>query len=231
MGTLPWVTRPVPLSPIDAFRGYKIGLLSPRSYQVSHPFSFTFFTTHSRLAMLFSTILLTLSVTLAFASPLDSRAAPDNTVRINSASSYCMIMPRKAHTNIGDSESTGQMQSYCSASGKTDPSQGNLPNDFWTKVTYKKGRNNGDWVQLTGRIRKGSTSQLNDNDGGGQYDSSGGAGGAGNPRGSKCAGYNHYVEIVEPNVSRACIRCCQDTRDCRLDRDTAGCPAVIPGEY
>ncbi|CUA66957.1 hypothetical protein RSOLAG22IIIB_02865 [Rhizoctonia solani] len=180
--------------------------------------------------MLLSAVFLTLSASLALASPLSPRAAPDNTVRIDSASKYCMIMPRKAHTDIGTSESEGQMQSYCSASARTDESQGLLPNDFWTKVTYKKGKGKGDWVQLTGRIKKGF-SQLNDNDGGGQYDSTGGAGAAGNPRGSKCIGYKHYVEIVEPDVSRACIRCCQEYSDCPLNKDTAGCPAVIPGTY
>ncbi|KEP52901.1 allergen protein [Rhizoctonia solani 123E] len=152
--------------------------------------------------MLLSAVFMTLSATLAFASPLEPRAAPDNTVLVESTSKYCMIMPRIAHTNIGDSESEGQMQSYCSASARYDNSQGKLPNNFWKKVTYKKGRGKGDWVQLTGCINKGF-SQLNDNDGGGQYDSTGGAGSAGNPRGSKCQNYNHYVEIVEPDVGRA----------------------------
>lgn len=94
-------------------------------------------------------------------------------------------------------------------------------------------------------------SQLNNDDGGGQYDSSGGAGGRGNPAGSVCSGYvqfsvaemklaltvpfndryAHYVQIIEPDVSRACIRCCQHTKDCPTNKDTAGCPAVIPGTY
>ncbi|KAF8678750.1 hypothetical protein RHS04_05132 [Rhizoctonia solani] len=180
--------------------------------------------------MLFSTALLAASAALAFASPLEPRAAPDNTVLIESASNYCLIMPRHAHTNIGDSESEGQMQSYCSTSAHSHDSQGYLPDDFWRKVTYKKGKGKGDWVQLTGCIKKGF-SQLNDNDGGGQYDSSGGDGGTGNPRGSKCKNYNHYVEIVEPDVGRACIRCCKEYSDCPLDKDTAGCPAVVPGTY
>jgi hypothetical protein len=47
---------------------------------------------------------------------------------------------------------------------------------------------------VTGCITK-SFSQLNPKDGGGQYDSSGGAGGKGNPKGSVCTGYNHYVEV------------------------------------
>ncbi|KAB5592792.1 putative effector protein [Ceratobasidium theobromae] len=177
--------------------------------------------------MLFSVALLALSAALGLASPLDPRAAPDNTVLIRSATEYCMIMPRQPHTDIGQSESEGQMRSYCSASARSSNSQGLFPNNFWRKVTYKKTAN---YVQLTGCINKGF-SQLNDNDGGGQYDSSGGAGSQGNPRGSKCEGYNHYVELVEPDVGRACIRCCQNPSDCPLTMDTAGCPAVISGTY
>ncbi|CAE6428632.1 unnamed protein product [Rhizoctonia solani] len=182
--------------------------------------------------MRLSSALLVLSATLALASPLQPRAAPDNTVLIESATKYCMVMPRKAHTDIGDSETPGGMRVYCSASARTDNSQGLFPDSFWKKVTYKSGtgKKGKKYVQLTGRINKGF-SQLNDNDGGGQYDSSGGAGGKGNPQGSVCKGYAHYVQLVEPDVSRACIRCCQDYDDCPLDKDTAGCPSVIPGTY
>jgi hypothetical protein len=41
---------------------------------------------------------------------------------------------------------------------------------------------------VTGCIRPELLSRLNPNDGGGQYDSSGGAGGLGNPQGSVCLG-------------------------------------------
>ncbi|QRW25280.1 hypothetical protein RhiXN_07229 [Rhizoctonia solani] len=175
--------------------------------------------------MRLSSSLLILSATLALASPLQPRAAPDNTVLIQSTTKCC-------HTDIGESEKPGGMRVYCSASARTDNSQGLFPTTSGKKVTYKTGtgKKGKKYVQLTGRINKGF-SQLNDNDGGGQYDSSGGAGGKGNPQGSVCTGYKHYVQLVEPNDGRACIRCCQDYNDCPLDKDTAGCPAVIPGTY
>ncbi|KAH8810506.1 hypothetical protein DL96DRAFT_1627380 [Flagelloscypha sp. PMI_526] len=147
-----------------------------------------------------------------------------------------MIMPRKAHTNIGDSEHPGGMQTWCSSSGRFDPSkQGKLPDNFWKtgKVALKvgKGKKGGRIAQLTGCINSASVSQLNPRDGGGQYDSSGGAGGRGNPQGSACLGYKHYVELVEPSDSRACIRCCDDPVDCPTNKDTSGCPSVISGNY
>jgi hypothetical protein len=88
-----------------------------------------------------------------------------------------------------------------------------------------------DYPPVTGCIRPGTLDRLNPGDAGGQYDSSGGAGGQGNPQGSACIGYNHYVELVEPSDSRACIKCCDDPVDCPTNMDTSGCPAVIPGNY
>ncbi|KAG8720083.1 hypothetical protein FRC09_010126 [Ceratobasidium sp. 395] len=144
--------------------------------------------------MLFSSVFVALSAaSLAFASPLESRAAPDYTVKVASASSFCLILPRKAGQTIGDSESSrGQMQSFCTSSGKTSSSQGSLPSNFAKKATYKtgKGKNGKPYVQVTGTMNSG-WKQLNWNDGGGQYDSNGGAGGKGNPSGSVCSGYAH----------------------------------------
>ena len=84
---------------------------------------------------------------------------------------------------------------------------------------------------VTGCIRSDKLDRLNPSDAGGQYDSSGGVSGMGNPQGSICLGYNHYVELVEPRGPRACIKCCDDPNDCPTNKDTQGCPTVIPGNY
>lgn len=176
------------------------------------------------------------STVLASHSRLDvvhPRAADDNIVVITSETSFCMIMPRGAHTDVGASEYPGGMQTYCSAKGHYSPQQGRLPEDFWRTVQFRSGsgKNGKKYTQLTGCIRPEHVSQLNAGDSGGQYDSSGGARGRGNPEGSVCLGYNHYVELVEPAGPRACIRCCDDAADCPTNKDTAGCPNVIPGDY
>ncbi|KAF4613848.1 hypothetical protein D9613_008078 [Agrocybe pediades] len=164
---------------------------------------------------------------------LQSRQAVDNIVYVTDANNFCMIMPRDPHTNIGDSEHPGGMKTYCSPSGRYSPDQGQLPSDFWSNVEFKTGTSSrgARFAQLTGCIRPEKLSRLNPNDGGGQYDSSGGAGGLGNPQGSKCLGYKHYVELVEPADKRACIKCCDNFDDCPLNKDTAGCPNVIQGNY
>ncbi|KAF7331420.1 Allergen protein [Mycena kentingensis (nom. inval.)] len=182
-------------------------------------------------------ILSSLSATLAtpaVVQNLEARASDDNIVYVTSAEKFCMIMPRDPHTNIGDSEHTGGMKTYCSPAGRyNNPLQGQLPADFWSNVAFKTGNGPSGqrYAQLTGCIRPEKLSRLNPDDGGGQYDSSGGAGGRGNPEGSVCLGYKHYVELVEPSDKRACIKCCDDPADCPLDKDTQGCPAVIKGNY
>ncbi|KAJ6461068.1 hypothetical protein C8R45DRAFT_538139 [Mycena sanguinolenta] len=205
-----------------------------------------------KLLLLLSALLATLS------SPagLQRRAAANNTVYVTSTDKFCMIMPRAPHTNIGDSEHPGGMQSYCSHAGKYDSSQGELPANFWKNVAFKSGtgKKGGRYAQLTGCIRPALLDRLNPNDSGGQYVSSGGAGGKGNPQGSVCLGrvsnslpqirlflchncdlcisrYKHYVELVEPAGPRACIKCCDDPADCPTNKDTQGCPVVIPGNY
>ncbi|KAF8150956.1 hypothetical protein B0H34DRAFT_158271 [Crassisporium funariophilum] len=188
------------------------------------------------------------------ANELGARQKPDNIVIVNDANNFCMIMPRYAHTNIGDSEYTGGMKTYCSPAAHSSPDQGQLPPDFWSNVEFRSGisSRNARYAQLTGCIRPETLDRLNTNDGGGQYDSSGGAGGAGNPAGSKCSGcvlcilsefeknfimiafllsYKHYVELVEPGDKRACIKCCDNYDDCPLHLDTSGCPKVIKGNY
>ncbi|CAE7200248.1 unnamed protein product [Rhizoctonia solani] len=168
---------------------------------------------------------------------LEARAAPDNTVYVTDANKYCIIVPRDAHTNIGDSEHPGGMKTYCSANGRYDNSQGKLPDNFWSNIAFKSGTSSrgARYAQLTGCIRPETLSRLNPDDGGGQYDSSGGDGGQGNPQGSVCLGYNHYVELIEPADRRACIKCCDNFDDCPLDKgkywNTSGCPAVVPGNY
>jgi len=170
---------------------------------------------------------------LSVVQSLTARQPPDNIVMINASDSYCMIMPRNPHTNIGDSETPGGMQTFCSQAARTSGQQGLLPSNFWSNVELQIGISSSGarFVQLTGCIRSARLDRLNPGDGGGQYDSSGGDGGQGNPAGSSCTGYSHYVELVEPANNRACIKCCNNFNDCPLDRDTSGCPAVIQGNY
>ncbi|KAG7090001.1 hypothetical protein E1B28_011623 [Marasmius oreades] len=180
-----------------------------------------------------------LSVVTAIPSPLahihhHRQENPDNIVKLESADNYCMIMPKNPHANIGDSESPGGMMTYCSATARWDDSQGTIPGGFWKISDYQSGSSpdtGARFAQLTGCIDSGMVDRLNPDDLGGQYDSSGGKKGEGNPANSVCLGYKHYIELIEPESGRACLKCCDDPDDCPLKRDTSGCPVVIPGNY
>ena len=111
-----------------------------------------------------------------------------------------------------------------------------MPAKFFTSgpfVSKARGKSGGRQVQLTGCINASAvrpqappspclvavltscaqSPRLQPNDGGGQYDSApGGLDGKGNPAGSVCLGYNHYVQIVEPDANRICIRCVGEPR-------------------
>ncbi|CAE6408999.1 unnamed protein product [Rhizoctonia solani] len=171
-------------------------------------------------SLLFSLAALAIGALAAPSSnQLTTRAAADNTVYVTDANTYCMIMPRYDNTNIGDSEYPGGTQTFCSSNGQYDSSQGVIPNNFWSNIDFESGTSSrgARYAQLTGCIRPETLSRLNPDDGGGQYDSSGGDGGQGNPQGSVCLGYNHYVELVEPAENRACIKCCDNYDDCPLN--------------
>ncbi|KAH8831852.1 hypothetical protein DL96DRAFT_1589202 [Flagelloscypha sp. PMI_526] len=159
---------------------------------------------------------------------LEARVANDNIVYVTDKDTFCMMMPRDPKTSIGGSEHPGGMKTYCSPKGRYDfPRQGQLPGDFWRKVEFKKDNTAGKrTVQLTGCIRPEKLSRLKTNDDGGQYSSF-----PGQPVGSKCLGYDHYVELVEPAQKRACIKCCDRLSDCPTNKPTQGCEAVIPGNY
>ncbi|KAG8910936.1 hypothetical protein FRC01_006033 [Tulasnella sp. 417] len=179
-----------------------------------------------------TTLAIVASLLASTATARPTRRAPsaDNLVLINSESDYCMVFPKFPGTDIGASEYPGGTQTFCT--NPTDPSlQGTIPEGFFRNVAYEERTGAGRWVQLTGCINPGLIDRLNPADAGGQYDSNGGDGGAGNPAGSQCEGFNSYVELIEPAGPRACIRCCMDPADCPLTMDTSGCHAVIPGNY
>ncbi|KAJ8072035.1 hypothetical protein PM082_015593 [Marasmius tenuissimus] len=193
----------------------------------------------SSLSVITLTIMMMKTILSAVAFPSHGalprkRATSDNMVSLASRDSYCMIMPRTLHTDIGDSEHPGGMTTYCSKNARFADTQGTIPDGFWIAVDFQMGvsdRTGGRFAQMTGCINPGVLDRLNPGDGGGQYDSSGGRGGRGNPRDSVCDGYQHYVQLLEPAASRACIKCCDNLDDCPTKMDRAGCVAVIPGNY
>ncbi|KAF8915765.1 hypothetical protein CPB85DRAFT_401766 [Mucidula mucida] len=99
------------------------------------------------------------------------------------------------------------MQTYCSPHGHTDSKQGYLPADFWKEgqVALKSGtgKNGKRYTQLTGCINSSKLDRLIPSDAGGQYDSSGGYMGQGNPQGSTTTTLSSSSREARERVSGA----------------------------
>ncbi|KAG0295991.1 hypothetical protein BGZ96_010412 [Linnemannia gamsii] len=148
-------------------------------------------------------------------------AAPSSsgqTVQITSSSDWCMMMPPQAGGDIAASED--HAIAFCTSPSSTTPGAKTFPEGFIQSANFASG--NG-YVQITGKIDSSKYS-LSATDRGGQYDIKG-------PSGSACAGYNHYVNLIEPHSNTMCIRCCKEKKDCNTGKSTYGCAAVIPGDY
>ncbi|KAI8599727.1 hypothetical protein EDD21DRAFT_355206 [Dissophora ornata] len=102
------------------------------------------------------------------------------------------------------------------------PNAGPLPQGFIKSAHFLSNKAD-NYVQVTGRIDRNKY-KFSADDGGGQYDIKA-------PVGSKCAGYNYYVEFIEPDSQIYCIRCCKDKADCPVNKSNYGCEKVLGGNY
>ncbi|KAI7866084.1 hypothetical protein BDF14DRAFT_1818662 [Spinellus fusiger] len=167
-------------------------------------------------------------VNQSFASPLNRATAhiaatsPANepSVAIQSESQFCLFLPPRPGLEISSHEDDSIP--FCSASGLA-PNAKPFPSGFITVAHYLKSST---YEQVTGYMDITKYS-LRPNDGGGQYDSHGGR----KPIGAFCQGYPFFVSMIEPDLKRFCIRCCQNTLDCPTGRSEYGCLRIISGDY
>ncbi|KAG6915033.1 hypothetical protein DXG01_013824 [Tephrocybe rancida] len=167
--------------------------------------------------------------------PVDARPTPDptgdpsssTTVHINSESDFSLILPNQPGELIGDAESDGV--AYCSPGTASPGCDGNIfSKDFVTGAAYYESED-GAFIQVTGCMDPTKT-RLDPTDAGGQFD-------VRYPNGAQCAfgGYGaSFIELVEPALSRFCIRCCASPNDqvnCNSHQDRMGCMTAIPGTY
>ncbi|KAI0779218.1 hypothetical protein BC629DRAFT_1290008 [Irpex lacteus] len=150
------------------------------------------------------------------------------TVYIASAADFAILLPGINGELISDAENDGV--SYCTS----DSAEGScadrprLPVGFITAAAMKES-DDGSWIQVTGCLDN-SKFHLDPSDAGGQFD-------VRFPNGAQCAfgGYGaSFIELVEPALSRFCIRCCSTTNDqthCNSHQDRLGCTTAIPGQY
>ncbi|KAG0074370.1 hypothetical protein BGZ93_001274, partial [Podila epicladia] len=157
--------------------------------------------TKSIFALVFAAVALFCSTVADAAPTLPS----GNTVALISPTQYCIMLPSKRGQIIGESEDTAV--AFCNKPISSAPNARMLPKGFIKSLHWVTNKSKG-YVQITGRIDR-SKYGLRASDGGGQYDIKA-------PRGTKCAGYPHYVELLEPDIQIYCLRCCKNKADCPL---------------
>lgn len=161
-----------------------------------------------------------LSTTITAFVAMAAAASAQQIAQIVDSSNFCILLPPvgSADVNIADTETYATVR--CMGSTPEATGAGTLPSGFILSAHYVS---TSAYVQVTGQIDP-SKAGLNVTDDGGQYDIMA-------PKGSTCAGWQYYVNLIEPSGNDYCIRCCNDTTNCNRGISQAGCARVVPGDY
>ncbi|KAF9958923.1 hypothetical protein BGZ72_010604, partial [Mortierella alpina] len=95
-----------------------------------------------------------------------------------------------------------------------------LPRGFIKSAHFITNKAKG-YVQVTGRMdsRKYNFRKHDDS---GQYDLK---------TGGMCAGYNSFVQLLEPQDNIYCIRCCKNKADSPTGKSEDGCRRILGGDF
>ncbi|KAG0322769.1 hypothetical protein BGZ99_003157 [Dissophora globulifera] len=149
---------------------------------------------------------------------ISKRGTSGQVASVQSQSDFCFFLPPMFGGGISQNED--RAVAFCTTPLAKAPGARIFPSGFIQSAHFATG--NG-YVQVTGRIQ-GSAYGLSASDGGGQYDRRA-------PVGASCAGYNYFVNLIEPNNNIYCMRCCNEKKDCNTGKSEYGCEAVISGNY
>ena len=145
---------------------------------------------------------------------------------------FCLFLPKPGQT-IADSETDARP--YCTVPGLAPGANILRSGDIKSAVLRK----NNHFIQITGHLDNHKLG-LHANDDGGQYDDYVSRDTPhGSPGGAVCQGFKYFVEIVEPDKQRYCIRCCHEVSNNPKDADHAcieghsktGCDGIMPGAH
>ncbi|KAF9299601.1 hypothetical protein BGZ88_000021 [Linnemannia elongata] len=160
--------------------------------------------------------LTTTTTLLASTALLALTSAQGQIASVDSADSYCFFLPPMVGGDIAANEDSAI--AFCNKENPKAPGAKVFPDGFVASVHWASGDG---WVQITGQIDP-SKYGLNPCDAGGQYDIRA-------PVGASCAGYSHFVNVLEPTDGLYAMRCCQNSADCVVSKSTYGV-RVIFGE-
>ncbi|KAF9104847.1 hypothetical protein BGX27_009919 [Mortierella sp. AM989] len=147
---------------------------------------------------------------------------PGYIAAIVSPTEFCFLLPPDPKKETV-AEAEDHAVAYCTVPNVKGAEGAKVfPENFIVSAHYKKDESAG-WVQTTGLLNP-TVYGMSMNDDGGQYDVKA-------PRGASCAGYNSFVNLIEPSSNRYCIRCCMSKQDCNVGISEKGCHRIVPGDY
>ncbi|CAO3629342.1 unnamed protein product [Cunninghamella echinulata] len=142
-------------------------------------------------------------------------------IQVLSESQFCVYLPKEAGMIISENEN--EAIPYCTNTTLA-PFSRPFPSQFIKTAHFNQ---TATYVQVIGKLNPTINKQnrlLDESDQGGQYDE------LNLPRGT-CNQYRYWVNLIEPDASLYCIRCCQKKKDCNTKISTHGCKEIIPGPY
>ncbi|KAG9326112.1 hypothetical protein KVV02_002800 [Mortierella alpina] len=152
-----------------------------------------------------------------------TRVVSGKTIAIDNEKDFCLFLPPMVGGDIAKNEHSAI--AFCTKPhGGATPGARPFPKGFIQSHHLKVNRGVDAYVQITGRIDR-KKYKLHKSDQGGQYDIKA-------TKDSKCAGYNHFVQLIEPNDDIYCLRCCMQKKDCPTYKSEKGCREIISnGNY
>ncbi|PKK35767.1 hypothetical protein RhiirC2_627971, partial [Rhizophagus irregularis] len=164
-----------------------------------------------QMAKLSTLIIILAIVASAHAATIWLGCATPKIVTVESKDVFCSFLPKTPGKEIGDSEDNAIP--FCTQANPTNaPEAKKFPTGFIKSTHFTKGTG---FVQITGTIDR-TKYKLKKSDGGGQYNTKA-------PSDAVCKGFKNFVNLVEPDINRFCIRCCTDTKKCNTGKSTEGC--------
>ncbi|KAG2211263.1 hypothetical protein INT47_006383 [Mucor saturninus] len=151
---------------------------------------------------------------------LSTVSAYGQIAQVVDANNFCVFLPPSDSVDRGIADTEWNAQAFCIGKTPKATNAGKLNSGFIQSAHYLA---TDKYVQVTGKINP-AKARLNATDEGGQYDIKA-------PKGSSCAGWKFYVNLVEPAGNTYCMRCCNDDRSCNRGISEKGCAHIIPGDY
>ncbi|KAI8981593.1 hypothetical protein BDF20DRAFT_861950 [Mycotypha africana] len=136
------------------------------------------------------------------------------------ANNFCVFLPPNDSVDRIISDTEWNAQAFCIGKTPLAKNAGKLKSGFIQSAHFVA---TDQYVQVTGQIDP-TKARLDLTDEGGQMDIKA-------PKGSSCAGWKYYVNLIEPAGRTYCMRCCNDDRTCNRGISEKGCAHIIPGDY